>query len=147
MQPRASWALRPSLLRRFAPRNDRGNAWRISHWIPAFIVMTLGGFLLAHPAAAQPAQGWKQMTAKQLAAECHATDAAHHANCVGYVTGVYDLQFAPTPPHGVCLPSDFNPDLLAEVVTAYVDTHEDGPAPAAIGQAIVRFFTCAEQRK
>ena len=78
--------------------------------------MTLGGFLLAHPAAAQPAQGWKQMTAKQLAAECHATDAAHHANCVGYVTGVYDLQFAPTPPHGVCLPSDFNPDLLAEVV-------------------------------
>ena len=62
--------------------------------------------------------------------------------CVGYVNGIYDLQFAPTPPRGVCTPADLTPELLAEVVTAYVDTHEDGPAPAAIGQAIVRFFPC-----
>jgi hypothetical protein len=109
--------------------------------------MTLGAFLLAHPAAAQPAQGWKQMTAKQLATECHSSDAAHRATCVGYVSGVFDLQFAPTPPRGVCLPPDFTPDLLAEVVTAYLDTHEDGPAPAAIGQAVVRFFPCPEGKR
>jgi hypothetical protein len=98
---------------------------------------------LPHP---PPAQGWKQMTSKQLAAACHATDPAQHAGCVGYVYGVYDLQFEPTPPHGVCTPTDFTPELLAQVVTAYADTHEDGPAPAAIGQAIVRFFPCTEQQ-
>ena len=53
----------------------------------------------------------------------------------------------PTPPRGVCPPPDFTPDLLAQVVTAYADTHEDGPAPAAIGQAIVRFFPCREQQR
>jgi hypothetical protein len=99
------------------------------------------------PAAAQPAAGWKPMTAKQLAATCHATDAAQHADCVGYVSGIYDLQFAPTPPRGVCPPENFTPDLLAEVVTAYVDTHDDGPATAAVGQAVVRFFPCSEQHK
>ena len=87
------------------------------------------------------------MTAKQLATECHSSDAAHHSVCVGYVSGIYDLQFAPAPPRGVCPPADFNPDLLTEVVTAYLDTHEDGPAPAAIGQAIVRFFPCTEQHR
>jgi len=56
-------------------------------------------------------------------------------------------RFAPTPPRGVCPPTDFTPDLLAQVVTAYADTHEDGPAPAAIGQAIVRFFPCPEQKR
>ena len=66
---------------------------------------------------------------------------------VGYVQGIYDLQFAPNPPHGVCPPADFTPDQLAEVVTAYADTHEDGPAPPAVGQAIVRFFPCTEQHK
>jgi hypothetical protein len=80
------------------------------------------------------------MSGRQLAAACHAGDPAQHANCVGYVSGIYDLQFAPTPPRGVCPPADFTPELLAQVVTAYADTHEDGPAPAAIGQAIVRFF-------
>ena len=109
-------------------------------WLPAFAALT-------GAAVAQPAQGWKQTTAKQLAAECHSNDAAHHAQCVGYVTGIYDLQFAPTPPRGVCTPPDFNPDLLTEVVTAYLDTHEDGPAPAAIGQAIVRFFPCPEGKR
>ena len=98
-------------------------------------------------AFAQPAQGWKQLTAKELATKCHSSDAAQHASCVGYVQGIYDLQFAPTPPRGVCPPSDFTADLLAEVVTAYVDTHEDGPAPPAIGQAIVRFFPCSEGHK
>jgi hypothetical protein len=98
-------------------------------------------------ATAQPATGWKQMTAKQLATACHASDPAQHAGCVGYVAGIYDLQFAPTPPRGVCPPPDFTPDLLAQVVTAYADTHEDGPAPAAIGQAIVRFFPCPEQKR
>jgi hypothetical protein len=109
--------------------------------------MTLGAVALAIPAASQPAPGWKLMTAKQLAAACHSSDAAQHATCVGYVSGIYDLQFAPSLPRGVCPPQDFNPDLLTEVVTAYLDTHEDGPAPAAIGQAIVRFFPCAEPRK
>jgi hypothetical protein len=103
--------------------------------------------LPALPALAQPAPGWKQMTAKQLAAECHSSEAAQHANCVGYVSGIYDLQFAPTPPRGVCPPENFNPDLLTAVVTAYVDTHEDGPAPTAVGQAIVRFFPCSEPRR
>ena len=87
------------------------------------------------------------MTSKQLATACHASDAAQHAVCVGYVSGVYDLQFAPTPPRGVCPPADFTPELLAQVFTAYADTHEDGPATAAIGQAIVRFFPCAEQKR
>jgi hypothetical protein len=99
-------------------------------------------------AQAQPAQpGWKQMTSRQLAAACHSTEPAQHGLCLGYVSGIYDLQFAPTPPRGVCPPSDFTPDLLAQVVTAYADTHEDGPAPAAIGQAIVRFFPCTEQHR
>jgi hypothetical protein len=98
-------------------------------------------------AAAQPAPGWHVMTSRQLATACHASDPAQHASCIGYVTGVYDLQFAPTPPRGVCPPENFSPDLLAQVVTAYADTHDDGPAPAAIGQAIVRFFPCAEQRR
>jgi hypothetical protein len=93
------------------------------------------------------APGWKPMTAKQLATACHSADAAQHANCVGYISGIYDLQFAPTPPRGVCPPADFTTDLLTAVVLAYVDTHEDGPAPAAIGQAIVRFFPCSEPRK
>jgi|KBSMisStandDraft_5_1062788.scaffolds.fasta_scaffold2380620_1 Rap1a immunity proteins len=98
---------------------------------------------------AQPATNpnWKQMTSKQLAAACHASDPAQHATCIGYVAGIYDLQFAPTPPRGVCPPENFTPDLLAQVVTAYADTHEDGPAPAAIGQAIVRFFPCTEQHR
>ena len=99
------------------------------------------------PVLAQPSQGWKQLTARELAGKCHSSDAAQHASCVGYVQGIYDLQFAPTPPRGVCPPSDFTPDLLAEVVTAYVDTHEDGPAPPAVGQAIVRFFPCGEQHR
>lgn len=97
---------------------------------------------------AQPAQqGWKQLTSKQLAAACHSTEPAQHGLCIGYVSGIYDLQFAPTPPRGVCPPPDFTPDLLAQVVTAYSDTHEDGAAPAAIGQAIVRFFPCTEQHR
>jgi hypothetical protein len=103
--------------------------------------------IIAVSAHAQPAPGWKQMTVKQLAADCHASDAGQHARCVGYVQGIYDLQFAPNPPHGVCPPTDFTPDQLAEVVTAYADTHEDGPAPPAVGQAIVRFFPCTEQHK
>ena len=28
------------------------------------------------------------------------------------------------------------------MVTAYLDSHEDGPAAEAIGQAVVRFFPC-----
>jgi hypothetical protein len=96
---------------------------------------------------AQPAAGWKQLSIKQLAAECHAADPALRANCVGYVSGIYDLQFAPAPPRGVCPPTELTPDLLAEVVTAYVDTHDDGPASAAVGQAVVRFFPCPEQHR
>jgi Rap1a immunity proteins len=103
--------------------------------------------LVAGVGHAQPAPGWKQMTSKQLAAACHASDPAQHAGCVGYVYGIYDLQFAPTPPRGVCTPENFTPELLAQVVTAYADTHDDGPAPAAIGQAIVRFFPCPEQKR
>jgi hypothetical protein len=109
--------------------------------VTALLAMTIPG---AH---AQTAQGWRLLTAKELSAKCHSSEAAQHASCVGYVQGIYDLQFAPTPPRGVCPPSDFTPDLLAEVVTAYVDTHEDGPAPPAIGQAIVRFFPCGEGHK
>jgi len=108
-----------------------------------FVACTAPAMAVAQPAA----PGWKQTTAKQLAAQCHSTDAAQHAACVGYVSGIYDLQFAPTPPRGVCPPADFTADMLAEVVTAYADTHEDGPAPTAIGQAIVRFFPCSEPRR
>ena len=110
----------------------------------AALAVSVVGLSQAHT---QPAPGWKQMTSRQLAAACHATDPAQHAGCVGYVYGVYDLQFAPTPPRGVCAPENFTPELLAQVVTAYADTHEDGPAPAAIGQAIVRFFPCQEQKR
>ena len=112
--------------------------WRLS----LLLAMIMGA---AHAQQAQPA--WKQMTSKQLATACHASDPAQHSGCVGYVYGVYDLQFAPTPPRGVCTPENFTPELLAQVVTAYADTHDDGPAPAAIGQAIVRFFPCTEQKR
>jgi hypothetical protein len=111
------------------------------------VLVAAAAFALTFAAHAQTTPGWKLMTAKQLATACHSSDAAQHATCMGYVSGIYDLQFAPTPPRGVCPPSDFSPELLTEVVTAYLDTHEDGPAPAAIGQAIVRFFPCAEPHK
>ena len=59
-----------------------------------------------------------------------------------YVSGIYDLQFAPKVPTGVCPPANLDAELLGEVVTAYLDTHEDGPAAEAIGQSVVRFFPC-----
>ena len=114
------------------------SSWRLA----LLLAMTMGA---AHAQPAQPA--WKQMTSKQLATACHASEPAQHSGCVGYVYGVYDLQFAPTPPRGVCTPENLTPELLAQVVTAYADTHDDGPAPAAIGQAIVRFFPCTEQKR
>jgi hypothetical protein len=115
----------------------------------SFIIIAAAAALIlaTAPTRAQPAPGWKPMTARQLATACHSADAAQHATCVGYISGIYDLQFAPTPPRGVYPPQDLTPDLLTEVVVAYLDTHEDGPAPAAIGQAIVRFFPCSEQHK
>src|SRR5262245_29833613 len=58
------------------------------------VLMLAAGFA----AQAQPAPNWKQMTSKQLATACHASDPAQRGTCLGYVTGVYDLQFAPTPP-------------------------------------------------
>ena len=70
------------------------------------------------------------------------TDATKHAQCLGYVSGIYDLQFAPKLPSGVCPPANLDGDLLAEVVTAYLNSHEDGPAAEAIGQCVVRFFPC-----
>ena len=75
-------------------------------------------------------------------------DPAQHAMCVGYVSGIYDLQFAPTPPRGVCPPENFTPGpARPRWSPPIVDTHEDGPAPAAIGQAIVRFFPCTEPQR
>ncbi len=99
---------------------------------------------LAH---AQPAPGWKPLSAKDLAIKCHSSEPGPHAACIAYTQAIFDLQFAPAPPRGICTPPDLTPELLAEVVTAYVDTHEDGPAPAAVGQAIVRFFPCTEQHR
>jgi len=125
---------------------DRAGRRELCGLVGGAIFACLGSFA-AVSAQAQPATGWHPMSAKQLAAACHASDPAQHASCVGYVTGIYDLQFAPTPPRGVCAPSDFTPDLLAEVVTAYVDTHEDGPASTAVGQAVVRFFPCTEPHR
>ncbi len=85
---------------------------------------------------------WTPLSVKALATLCHATDATKHAQCLGYVSGIYDLQFAPKLPAGVCPPANLDAELLAEVVTAYLDTHEDGPAAEAIGQSVVRFFPC-----
>jgi hypothetical protein len=134
-------AQRPMSLR--AKRSSRGRG-RLARacFVGALLAMTVVG-----GAHAQSTPGWRLLTARELATKCHSSDAAQHASCVGYVEGIYDLQFAPNPPRGVCPPSDFTPDLLAEVVTAYVDTHEDGPAPPAVGQAIVRFFPCTEQHR
>lgn len=98
-------------------------------------------------ANAQPAPGWKPLSAKDLAVKCHSAEPGPHGACVAYVQAIFDLQFAPAPPRGICTPPDLTPELLAEVVTAYVDTHEDGPAPSAVGQAIVRFFPCTEQHR
>jgi Rap1a immunity proteins len=105
--------------------------------------------LSAHGTASaqQPAPTWTPKTGKELAAECHASDSVKRAACIGYVTGIYDLQFAPTPPQGVCPPPNLNPENLTAVVTAYIDTHEDGPAPAAVAQSIVRFFPCTSQEQ
>ena len=89
-----------------------------------------------------PAHAWTAVSSQDLAAACHSSEPAKRAFCLGYVSGIYDLQFALNPPPGICAPANFNPDLLAEVVTAYLDTHEEGPATTAIGQAIVRFFPC-----
>jgi hypothetical protein len=94
--------------------------------------------LTAAPARAD----WTPLSAKALAVLCHATDTTKHAQCLGYVSGIYDLQFAPKLPAGVCPPANLDAELLAEVVTAYLDTHEDGPAADAIGQSVVRFFPC-----
>jgi hypothetical protein len=122
-----------------------GRAGGTARWQVLLVSAAAVAVSTAH--AQNAASGWHPLSAKQLAGACHAADPAQHAHCVGYVSGIYDLQFAPAPPRGVCPPSDFTPDLLAEVVTAYVDTHEDGPAPAAVGQAIVRFFPCPEQHR
>jgi hypothetical protein len=93
--------------------------------------------------AAVPARAdWTPLSAKVLAGLCHATDVTKHAQCLGYVGGIYDLQFAPKIPAGVCPPANLDAELLSEVVTAYLDTHEDGPAAEAIGQSVVRFFPC-----
>jgi hypothetical protein len=99
--------------------------------VPVFLFATL-------PARAD----WTPASAKDLAMLCHANDAPKHAQCLGYVSGIYDLQFAPKLPAGVCPPANLNAELLAEVVTAYLDTHEDGPAAEGIGQSVVRFFPC-----
>ncbi len=94
--------------------------------------------------ASLPARAdWTPLSATALASMCHATgDATKRAQCLGYVTGIYDLQFTPKIPAGVCPPATLTPELLAEVVTAYLDSHEDAPAAEAIGQAVVRFFPC-----
>jgi len=91
--------------------------------------------------SASPQAGWREMTAKELAGDCHSQDTSKHAGCIGYVRAIYDLQFSNNPP-GLCLPPTLTPDTLTEVVVAYIDTHEDGPAPAAVAQSIVRFFPC-----
>jgi hypothetical protein len=114
--------------------------------VAALILLATNAASLS-PASAQPAPGWKPLSAKDLAVKCHASEPGPHAACIAYVQGIFDLQFAPAPPRGICTPPDLTPELLAEVVTAYVDTHEDGPAPAAVGQAIVRFFPCTEQHR
>ncbi len=98
--------------------------------------------LIAPGAFAEAPSGWQQTTAHELGERCHSTDAAKHAACVGYVSAIYDLQFAQTPVRGICPPANLNPDNLTAVVVAYIDTHDDGPAPAAIAQSIVRFFPC-----
>ncbi len=90
-----------------------------------------------------PRFAWTQMTGQELAAACHASDPAKRATCLGYITAIYDLQFQPMPPPGICPPANLAPELLAEVVTAYLDTHDDAPAVTAIGQSVVRFFPCA----
>jgi hypothetical protein len=109
----------------------------MSRWVGVALLP----FLLL--AAAPVRADWNPLSAKDLAALCHATgDAAKHAQCLGYVSGIYDLQFAPRVPAGVCPPANLSPELLAEVVTAYLDTHDDGPAAEAIGQSVVRFFPC-----
>jgi hypothetical protein len=102
-------------------------------------LLVLPFLLLGSPSAYAD---WTPLSAKALAALCHATDATKHAQCLGYVSGIYDLQFAPKLPAGVCPPANLDEELLAEVVTAYLDTHEDGPAAEAIGQSVVRFFPC-----
>jgi hypothetical protein len=102
-------------------------------------LLALPFLLLASPSAYAD---WTPLSAKALATLCHATDATKHAQCLGYVSGIYDLQFAPKLPAGVCPPANLDEELLAEVVTAYLDTHEDGPAAEAIGQSVVRFFPC-----
>jgi sulfur relay (sulfurtransferase) DsrC/TusE family protein len=109
--------------------------------VAAFVLALLASSALAQPAKPESPSSWHEKTAKELAADCHAQDAAKHAECVGYVSAIYDLQFTSNPP-GLCLPANLTPESLTEVVVAYIDTHDDGPAPAAIGQSIVRFFPC-----
>ena len=115
--------------------------------VTAALALTILMPTLVAPAQAQPAPGWKPLSAKDLAVKCHSSEPGPHAACIAYTQAIFDLQFAPAPPRGICTPPDLTPELLAEVVTAYVDTHEDGPAPAAVGQAIVRFFPCTEQHR
>ena len=129
---------------RVKPSHDNALAWAAPF---AFALVAL-----VPPALAQqptPAAGWTQKTAKEHSDQCHSAEPAKRAACIGYITGIYDLQFAPTPPQGVCPPPNLNPENLGAVVTAYIDTHEDGPAPGEIAQSIVRFFPCAtpEQRR
>ena len=104
-----------------------------------------GLFLFTVPAARAD---WTPLSAKDLATTCHTTgDAVKHAQCLSYISGIYDLQFAPKMPAGVCVPANLSAELLAEVVTAYLDTHEDGPAAPTIGESVVRFFPCPPPKK
>ena len=105
------------------------------------VAAALAGSALAQQTASPQQAGWHEVTAKELATDCHSQDTTKHAECVGYVRAIYDLQFSNNPP-GLCLPPTLTPDTLTEVVVAYIDTHEDGPAPAAVAQSIVRFFPC-----
>jgi hypothetical protein len=112
--------------------------------------VTLGVTLAALAAAvggASPAGAWTQVTGADLAADCHSTEPTRHATCLGFIQAVYDLQFSPTPPQGVCPPANLSPELLAEVVVAYLDTHDDATAATAIGQSVVRFFPCVQAPK
>src|SRR5690242_18533745 len=79
-------------------RQGRGSY--VATFVATFVATVIVGavtILATAPTHAQPASGWKPMTAKQLATACHSSDPAQHATCAGYVSGIYDLQFAPTP--------------------------------------------------
>src|SRR5579871_2396856 len=93
------------LLSREAGRGWGGGTAFIKHIRSVAFALTIlvpTGVTSLSSAHAQPAPGWKPLSAKDLATKCHSSEPGPHAACIAYAQAIFDLQFAPAPPRGIC---------------------------------------------